>query len=221
MKLGIIGRGPWGNVYARTLEGMGVDFWQVAGHGLWKHQAADGLIIATAAHSHYDVAIQPIQWGIPVLVEKPVCLTSAHAQELLKLAQLHNGIVFTGHTRLYSPAWREFKRRALELGVRAVQAKVGGPCKLDPWWDWGPHLVALCLDLGAHPEIRVSREPIPLEMIVNGTLVFDDPLTKPTALEVLLTEFMAAIERGEPDVTSLQLGVAVVDYLERSDRGSH
>lgn len=217
MKLGIIGRGRWGNVYAETLTRMGVDFWQ-AGEFWQAKDAPAGIIVASAAESHAGIAADLIRSGIPALIEKPLCLTAEYARFLLDLAHDFPSIVFTGHTRLYSTAWRDFKALAMAHGVKSVHAVAGSKdCKLDPLWDWGPHLIAMCLDLGFDPQqarIVTSAQDWPLKVIVNGTLVYTDKQETPSPLEVLLTEFMGAIEKGEPDIRGLELGVKVVQEIE-------
>lgn len=204
MLLGIIGRG-WGNVYARTLHQMEVPYWQATRD--W-HTNCDGVIIASPSDTHYDIARRFLGWGIPVLIEKPVTLKGAEARDLVSMG----GIAFAGHTRLYSPAWRDFKSRLPK--VEKVVAIAGGTDK-DPWWDWGPHLVAMSFDLGCEkPEIQVSQDIHPLTVIVNGEHTFTDVETDPSPLKVLLGEFIAAIEKKQPNNAGLQLGARVVEYLE-------
>lgn len=217
MKLGIIGRGPWGNVYAETLRRMGVDFWQ-AGRDLCMLEPADGIIIASAAHSHSNLAEVYLEIDMPVLIEKPVAMRSEDARLLLECAERNKSIAFAGHTRLYSGRWRKFKARALSVGIESISAIAGGPCRIDPLWDWGPHLVAMCLDLGFDPlkaRIVTGQDAHGLTVIVNRNLAFMDGAEIPRPLEVLLNEFIAAIEKGEPDIRGLELGVKVVEAIER------
>lgn len=217
MKIGIVGRGPWGDVYAKNLQELGVDFWQ-SGRVFFGMQA-DGVIVASEPHSHFDVAKAWIRKGVPVLIEKPVCMNTEDVRELLCLAEDLGVSVLTGHTRLYSPAWGLFRWKAWDIGVRSVWATAGGPCKLPPWWDWGPHLAALCLDLGADPVIYTTSTPTPLRVVVNGTLVFDDPPTEPTPMQVLLLEFISTITARDFRVDGLKLGLRVIDFLERNEDG--
>jgi hypothetical protein len=196
LKLGIIGRGPWGYTYAKTLSKLGIDFWH-AGRDWRKKGNADGVIIASSPESHFPVAMSFLADGVPVLIEKPVTLCSREAKALVGCG----GIAFVGHTRLYSPAWRAFKRPAKE--VRATVAD---------WWGWGPHAVAMAFDLGCEtPEITVGGER--MTFVADGR-EFHDVVTDPTPLEVLVKEFCAAIESGKPNNEGLQLGLRVVQFLE-------
>ena len=221
MKLGVIGRGRWGTVYARTLERMAIEYrldgrdWRDSG---WFRSGLDGAIIASAPASHFPIADELIQAGMPVLVEKPVCLNSPDARALLARAESMRAIVFAGNTRLYSPAWRAFREQALAAGVRSVVASAGSTdAMLGSWWDWGGHLVAMCLDLDFDPrqaQLRTPDADEPLTFRVNGSLEYRDVEETPKPLDVLIGEFVAAIRKGEPDVHGLRLGARVVEVLE-------
>ena len=218
MKLGIIGRGPWGDVYAKTLRDMGIDHWQ-AGRDWEDASDADGYIIASAPESHHRIADTMMFRKKPVLIEKPMTKAGGSARRLLNIARTTDAIAFVGHTRLYSPAWREFKREALADGVTAVYGVVGGGTS-DHWWGWGPHLVAMCLDLDFDPHdatLITTEADVPLHFDVNGGNYFSDVQEQPTPLEVLISEFVAAIEYGAPDYRGVELGVRVVEYLEEKE----
>ncbi|MGD2110166.1 MAG: Gfo/Idh/MocA family oxidoreductase, partial [Phycisphaerae bacterium] len=55
----------------------------------------DALLIATPSHFHFEHARQALHAGIHVLVEKPMCMTSAEAQALVSLADAR-GLVLGG-----------------------------------------------------------------------------------------------------------------------------
>jgi len=217
LNIGIVGRGHWGSVYVRTLRNMGVSCTQAGKdwHGKMNH--CDGVIVSSTPESHCEVAGMLMIEFFPILIEKPVCMHMEECRELLNIAKAQEAIVFSGHTRLYSTAWRSFKEKALKQGVKSVYATAGGPCKIDPLWDWGSHLVAMSLDLGFDPlaaHIVTDYESWPLKFSVNGKMMFADVEESPTPLEVLLTEFMDAIKKGEPDMRGLEFGVQVVEKLE-------
>lgn len=220
MRVGVIGRGPWGDVYAKTLREMGVDFWQ-AGRDWPTHPLPDAAIVACAANAHFFVAKRLIALGVPLLIEKPVCLNLRDTEQLLRYAKLKRAVVFTGHTRLYSARWIAFRADALKTGVKSVYGIAGGKCKLPYLWDWGPHLVAMCIDLGFDPlkaYLLLDSHEQPLKVIVNGEETYVDAPEIPQPLENLLSEFLFAAATGEANFTGLELGVQVVRALEAIER---
>ncbi|MCA9400591.1 MAG: Gfo/Idh/MocA family oxidoreductase [Candidatus Omnitrophica bacterium] len=69
----------------------------------------DAVVIATDATSHYALAKDCLEAGRHVLVEKPMTMQTAHADELVAIAQRHNVRLMTGHTFEYHPAVRALK----------------------------------------------------------------------------------------------------------------
>ena len=209
MRIGIVGNGRWGKVYARTFAALGIP----TCNG-WDGDC-DGAVIATPRHTHYRIAREILYHGIPIILEKPVTLDPAQAWELVGMG----GIVYTGHTRLFSTTWRRF-RESLKT-IDSVSAVMGRATD-DPWWEIAPHPVSMCIDLGFDPrkaDIRVTATPVPLSFTVNN-VTYEDVNESPTPMEVLITEFVAAIERGKPDNKSLILGAQVVEFLNEF-RGLH
>lgn len=215
VKLGLIGRGPFGMVYAKTLQGMGIEYKQMGMD--WDSKGVDGIIIASKAESHFMIAKSLIMARMPVLIEKPVCMSWKKANRLLSWAEdWKNSIVFVSHTRLYSKAWKEFKL-TLPDEITSVEAQAGGRCKVAPKWDWGPHIVSMCLDIGFNPSqsrMTLTEYEAPFKFVVNGTYVFNDEKCQPTPLEVMIGEFVKAIEKGEQNIEGLRLGVNVTGYLD-------
>jgi predicted dehydrogenase len=135
-------------------------------------RAIDGVIIATPPALHAEMARAAIEWGIPVLVEKPLTLSLEEATALRNLAAARGVFVMVDHTHLFNPAWRALKEAATRHGaLHAISGLAGnmGPFRTDPsvLWDWGAHDVALALDIaGALPghvearrlETRVTPE---------------------------------------------------------------
>src|SRR5258708_6646535 len=63
-----------------------------------------GVVIATPAESHYRIALQAIEAGKDVLVEKPLTLDVAEGEHLVKLAGERGSILMVGHLPEYHPA---------------------------------------------------------------------------------------------------------------------
>lgn len=168
LSLGLVGLGPWGRNYIRTIEALPRARLTATATRDWRDliggEPLDGLIVSTPPATHGDIAIAAIEAGIPVMIEKPLALSLAESREILECAKRHRGRVLVDHIHLFHPAWRELKRRAATLGpVRTLRGNYGehGPFRTDTpaLWDWGPHPVALCLDImGAKPtEVEARR----------------------------------------------------------------
>jgi len=145
----------------------------------------DGIILATPPAMHLEMALAAIRAGIPVLVEKPMTLSLTDAHILADGAMSHNVLTMVGHTHLYSSAFRQLKRNSEALGQLIHTRSCGGnwgPFRPDATvrWDWGPHDIAMCLDLlGAFPfDIHADRIANVTQLRVDGeaiaiTLKFD------------------------------------------------
>jgi predicted dehydrogenase len=74
-------------------------------------EALDGVVIATPHATHYQLAKDSLIHGKHVLVEKPMVLYAAHAQELVELSVQHGRELIIGYPWHYGP----HARRAREL----------------------------------------------------------------------------------------------------------
>jgi len=194
IRLGLIGAGRWGRNYIRTIAALdGVRLTRLASRNPasrelvgpectisadWRHVVEsgdlEGIIIATPPSLHAEMTIAAVAAGIPVLVEKPLTLGLAEAVTLREQVRTRKGRVMVDHTHLFHPAFEELKRQVAALGmIREIEAEAGnqGPYREDVpvLWDWGPHDVAMCLDLLGEPprEARGMRE----ERANRGTAV--------------------------------------------------
>ena len=183
LRLGLIGAGRWGRNYIKTLAALeGVRLARLASRNSdsaalvdsgciistdWRELIAcgdlDGVIIATPPALHAEMARAAVAAGLPVLVEKPLTLSLAEAQDLRDFVAARAGYAMVGHTHLFHPAYRALKRIAPQYGaVRAIWAEAGnhGPFRpeVPVLWDWGAHDIAMCLDLlGALPAHSNAR----------------------------------------------------------------
>jgi predicted dehydrogenase len=172
LRLGLAGAGRWGRNYMRTIAGlpevrlaavasrnpetprlMPPDCKAVASwHDLIDPSALDGIVIATPPSTHAEIARAAILKGIPVLIEKPLALSAAEARAIRDLANERRVYALVEHTHLFSPAFRALKGLVARYGgIREIHSEAGnhGPYRRDVsvLWDWGPHDVAMCLDL--------------------------------------------------------------------------
>jgi hypothetical protein len=70
----------------------------------------NGIIIATPAATHFDLARQALKAGKHVFVEKPLATKVSEVDELAACAKAKQLIVMTGHTFLYNAAVRYVKK---------------------------------------------------------------------------------------------------------------
>lgn len=72
--------------------------------------AIHAIAIATPVNSHHSLARRALDAGKHVLVEKPMTMTSAEAQELVTLAAQRERILMVDHTFVYTGAVRRIKQ---------------------------------------------------------------------------------------------------------------
>ena len=172
IRLGLVGAGRWGRIYIRTIGSVpGVTLAAVAsskpetkallpaGTALfpdWRAMLAagglDGVVVATPPASHAEITIAALEAGLAVLVEKPLTMDPLEAAAVLAAARRAGRTVMVGHVHLFSPAWRRLKFLASGMGaVLGIKGLAGDPGPRRPdtsvLWDWGPHDMAMCIDL--------------------------------------------------------------------------
>jgi UDP-2-acetamido-3-amino-2,3-dideoxy-glucuronate N-acetyltransferase len=128
-KICVIGAGGWGKNHISTLNKKGAlygivdaseaaldDYKNINSHcKFFKNiestleEGFDGYIVATPAETHHPIAKKLLAHSKNVLVEKPVCLNSKDAEELLNLAKLHRCFIMGGHLLLFHPAFLKIK----------------------------------------------------------------------------------------------------------------
>lgn len=129
MKICVIGAGGWGKNHIKTLNKKGAlygivdaseaaldDYKNINSHcKFFKNiestleEGFDGYIVATPAETHHPIAKKLLAHSKNVLVEKPVCLNSKNAEELLNLAKLNKCFIMGGHLLLFHPAFLKIK----------------------------------------------------------------------------------------------------------------
>jgi predicted dehydrogenase len=194
VRLGLVGAGRWGKRYIATIAQMeGVRLAHLASSNPesatlvpehcrvsldWRAVTADrtldGIILATPPATHLEMTLASVASGLPVLVEKPMTLSLEDARTLAHRAAREGVLVMVGHTHLYSAAFREMKVRGAALGNLIGTRSCGanwGPFRPDTpvLWDWGPHDVAMCLDLFNTLPTRVEAKRVEIESTDAGT----------------------------------------------------
>lgn len=110
----------------------------------------EALVVATSAPAHFEVARAAIRAGRDVLVEKPLTLSTADSETLVRLANERKRILMVGHLLLFHPAVTALKDMigSGELGeIRYVYSQRLNLGKVrqdeNAWWSLAPHDISV------------------------------------------------------------------------------
>lgn len=186
MRIGIVGAGNWGrnlvrvfcdllgeesvivcDVERKRLQTIGERHPGVALtedlEALMADRRVEAVAIATPAVTHFELARQALISGRHVLVEKPLAMELAQAEELIALAEREDRRLMVDHLLEYHPAVETLKRlvdegelgellylysRRLNLGVIRTEENA--------LWSLGPHDISVFLYLLGREPLRVS-----------------------------------------------------------------
>lgn len=120
----------------------------------------DAVAIATPVSTHFSIAKACLEAGKHVLVEKPLAASVTEAEELVKVAEKVNKVLFSGHTFIYNAAVIKMKELidTGEVGsiyyVSSVRVNLGlFQEDINVIWDLAPHDISILnFLLGCEPE---------------------------------------------------------------------
>lgn len=165
--LALVGKGQWGKNYIKTISNLSScqlpdKFIKTRNYrDLFSQNCIDGVIIATPASTHFQIAKEFLEKGFNVLVEKPAATNYNDALELYKVADRFKKVLMVGHIFLYNPAFIEIKNLLKSVGkikYIASESMDYGPIRSDisSLWDWAPHDISMCLEILGDLPIEVS-----------------------------------------------------------------
>jgi predicted dehydrogenase len=104
------------------------------------------VAIATPASTHHDIAMQAIEAGKHVLVEKPLAPTFEEGRRLVDAAERHNRVLMLDHTYAYTDAVQYIRKLVRGGGIGDLQYLDSVRINLglvqpdiDVLWDLAPH----------------------------------------------------------------------------------
>ena len=120
----------------------------------------EGVVIATPAETHFNIARECLLSGKNVYIEKPLVLQEQEARELIDLAEEKNQILMVGHLLQYHPAFERLREMAAEgyLGrinyIYSHRLNLGKIRREENiLWSFAPHDISMILSLaGEEPE---------------------------------------------------------------------
>lgn len=160
IRTGIVGLGYWGRNLARvafdsdrfTLMGVIDDRSPIENVTVPQYRSLaaavgaldlEAVMIATPATTHAEIALEALEAGLHVLVEKPLATSSADGERLCKAAAVAERVLMVDHTFLASPRFVAVSQAARLLGpvsrVWSIREHMGGPRDVSAWWDLLPH----------------------------------------------------------------------------------
>jgi UDP-2-acetamido-3-amino-2,3-dideoxy-glucuronate N-acetyltransferase len=128
-----------------------------------RNDQIQGVALATPAETHAKLAIQAMQAGKDVFVEKPMALTVEDAEKMKKVAEETGRILMVGHLLEYHPAVLKLREMIAsgELGkinyIYSNRLNFGKVrTEENALWSFAPHDVAVILRLIGQAPMEVS-----------------------------------------------------------------
>jgi predicted dehydrogenase len=186
IRIGIIGYGYWGPNLVRNFSGNkefkvvavsdlseerlalvkerhpGVDI-TTDHQKLLKDPNIDAIAIATPVSTHYKLALQSLQHGKHVFVEKPLTGITTQAEELVEEAEKRNLVLHVDHTFVYTGAVRKICElvKGGNLGdlyyYDSVRVNLGlFQADVNVIWDLAVHDLSILAAIYPHEPVAVS-----------------------------------------------------------------
>ena len=124
------------------------------------------VIVATPAETHFELAKKSLIKNKNVLVEKPITLLTAEAEELIELSHQQQKKLMVGHVLLYHPAINKLKNMITDGTIGKVQYIYSNRLNLGSvrseeniLWSFAPHDISI---------IQYLLESNPININANG-----------------------------------------------------
>jgi predicted dehydrogenase len=199
LRVGVVGVGHLGRHHARLYHGMGVlaavadadparaaeiagpygvphtgDFRELLGQ-------VDAVSVAVPTVSHFAVAREFLDRGIPALVEKPLAKTVAEGEELCRIARARRVALQVGHVERFNPAVTAVLgvvRKPRFIEVHRLAPFKARSVDIDVVMDLMIHDLDIVLHLNPTNPVRIDAVGTSLlfgkEDIANARLEFED-----------------------------------------------
>ncbi|WP_341645528.1 Gfo/Idh/MocA family protein [Thauera sp. SDU_THAU2] len=116
---------------AQVAAGAGVPLYGSLGELIAKDRP-DGVVLATPNQLHAEHALQCIEAGLPILLEKPITPTVAEAEALVKVVEERGAKVLIGHHRAHSPIMAKARQVVEQGALGRVVAVMGSATFFKP-----------------------------------------------------------------------------------------
>lgn len=174
MQVAVIGCGYWGRNHVRNFHQLGAlaavcdatVVGQTAASELAPgipttahfedvlHSSVQGIVIATPAETHFELAQRALAVGKDVLVEKPLALTYEQGDHLVRLAEKNKTILMVGHVLEYHPGIVRLSELVKNNALGKIHYIYSNRLSLGKirreeniLWSFAPHDIAIILRL--------------------------------------------------------------------------
>jgi predicted dehydrogenase len=127
-----------------------------------KREDIGAVVIAVPPAGHFDLAMASLESGRDVFVEKPLALSVADGENLLKKAEEKNAILMVGHIMVYHPATQYLKKLVDDGVLGKVYYLYSNRVNLgkvrdveNAMWSFAPHDISIILYLLEKEPVRV------------------------------------------------------------------
>jgi predicted dehydrogenase len=174
---------------------------------LLERTQVDAVHILTPPTTHAPLACTALQAGCHVLVEKPMALTVAEAEQMLDAAAQHDRILTVGHNHLFEPVVRE-------AHARVVEGRLGRLVGLDVFHGSLPGSPPWVADLPSGPWINDMSHPLYLSQLFLGEPLTIRAVGYPPASRQKVTEVRVVAQHAE-GVSTLTLSTDTAPFRHR------
>ena len=182
--IAVVGAGAWGANHVRVWRELGalraiadvnperVAAWRtempdVAAFTDWRDAVmrpdVQGVVVATPAVTHAEIAMACMEAGKDVLVEKPLATATSEASKLVELAESCQAILMVGHVLEYHPAVLALRRLVADGELGKVLYLYSNRLNFgrvrteeNAMWSFAPHDVALLLRIIGNMPLAVA-----------------------------------------------------------------
>jgi UDP-2-acetamido-3-amino-2,3-dideoxy-glucuronate N-acetyltransferase len=180
-RIALVGAGEWGRHLLRNFHALDaaaaicdanagrLAHWSAQFPALRAYEAYSDVLrddsihavaLATPSESHADLVRRALLAGKDVFVEKPLCLSLAEGEELVRLARARRRVLMVGHLLWYHPAIQALKQLMDQGELGRVQYVYSNRLNLGKirreeniLWSFAPHDISVILGLlGQMPE---------------------------------------------------------------------
>lgn len=143
--------------FEANMRWYGADLFTTTDYRKLLNQSLDAVFICTPDWLHEEHALAAIEAGVAVYLEKPMAITLAGADRILRRAQETQARLFVGHNMRYMTIFRKMKQLIDQGRIGEVKSiwcrhfiSYGGDSYFRDWHAQARHTTGLLLQKGAH-----------------------------------------------------------------------